>query len=671
MDDEAALVLTIENLRGTAQETLRIERGEVTEVKRGHGGGKSTIACALAACLARESDPMGLVKGRANPYQRRGYPAPKARATLAAQDGAFALRWTPHTRTIEEEGAAPAPTPKLGVWEERALDEGTGAERARRWNEAVGLAAIGLDDIEAALVEGSCLGAEALGDIVERLSGAGDAERDAVYDAEQENALANARRHEAAFCAISAEAGNALGRYGREKARKWRPKGWSEALETASDAALAEEAEARAATLAHERESLERYLAMRGRCASARKALAASGARLEALRAEERTARAALARARSGEERAARDAAERAHAQAEEARRRARERLEEAQERARAARAALEQAKDAARAHDTQAEEAQSAREGLARARGAGATCPTCGQEWAQARAKRAEAIAAWEEKAARASPPSPQARESARTALEGARERNGEAEREVEAARDASEAASAAEAQARERARAARGAVEETDLRASEHALGVALGKIEAESAHHAGIEAETEAPDPALVEACAGAVRQAEAALEETAAKRRARALDARARAEHEKATEWGRIAAELGPESGLRARAQARALAGLQGWVGRVRALAGVGEVRIAGGEVLWNGLPIGLASATERWVARTVVRIAVCTRSRAPVCVVDGADRMVEPWKGRMRAACGQIAARTGIAIVWTEAVPEAQGSVVAD
>ena len=346
-------------------------------------------------------------------------------------------------------------------------------------------------------------------------------------------------------------------------------------------------------------------------------------------------------------------------------------RLEQARARERAARAALEECTRHVEAHDAQAERARTAREGLAEARDAGEDCPTCGQPWAEARAGRAQAIAAWEEKVAEERPPGEAARESARSAQAQAKERAAGAARAVEEASAARDAADAKEAQTRENARAARAALADTDVRANEHALAVTLGKIEAERARRAEIEAGTREPDAALVEASRAAVEAAEAEVAATQAKRAVRTLYARAQHEHEQATQWARIAQELGPESGLRARAQARALEGLQGWIQRVRALAGMAEVRIADGDVLWNGLPVGLASATERWVARTVVRIAICTRNRSPVCVVDGADRMVEPWRGRMRAACGEIAAKTGIAIVWTEAVGEAPAGVVAD
>ena len=660
MENNGRLVLRIENVRGVANETLEFERGCVTEVKRGHGEGKSTIACAIAACLARETDPMGLIKGKGNPYQRRGFQTPIASATLNDTQGAFSIRWEPGKKSVKATGTAPTPVAKLGVWEERTIDEGNAAEQARRWSEAIGLSPIGLDEIEASLVETSTFDANDLDEMVKALNGASDETRDATYDEWQVEAWTRTKIHEDEFVKITREAGNPIGRYGIEKARKWHPEGWTEEIKKTTKESLEEEERAKTATLEHERKTLECYLAERGATAKTEREVEDTEQRLRVLRTEETETRTKIgSKEEDREQRIARET-ETEHETARQENERASQALANARNRGRAALASVEEHENGLRTIEKRRAQAEQARDALESASTQGDTCPTCLQVWETAKEKREKRVKECRETLESINEPTPGEIEKSKNELEAARTRAEEVKKEIAETLKRSDETQSKERRTRETARVAREGNNNEAENALERALGMTLGKIENLEAQKTRLLSGAKAPDDDLIQASTQGVKQAEEDIETTRRKKKITRLEERARTEHTKTCEWTRIAKELGPENGLRARARERALEGLQGWIERVRHLSDMKEVRVCDGDITWNGLPIGIASSTERWIARTIVRIAICTRSRAPACVVDGADRWVPEWRMRMRNACERIAKKTGMAIVWTEA-----------
>ena len=658
----ATLVLKVENIRGTASETIRIAPGEITRIERPHGGGKTTLACALAACLAREPDPLGFGRGGANGYQRRGFPEPRAKATLYDEDGKWEIRWMPADKCVDEAGVGgPPPIPKLGVWDSRDPSEGTNAEQARRWNEAIGMPRIGADEIEAAIIEPSTLETQSLEKLFAEVSGAGDDTREQVYDRWHSRAKNKAKEYEEEFTLITREAGTPIGRYGVEKAKKWHPPGWDKELESGAAQKLREQEQALKQTRERERKTLEDYLAARSRAKAAQSEHDASCGRLATWQSQASALEALLSAkvetTGPTEHQVLLEKLDTARKALDEAQ----ETLETAGERAALAQAAANEASTNEQRLRNARSAAQAARSKLQNAQGMNEACPTCERPWEKATIERSRLI----EEAAKGieSTPAPSDGE-----CDHATQRRQQSERNTEQAKQAETDSRKNRDDAQRSERAARAAVEasaghnprDSTKEASNRELGVLLGRIEETQAKIMGLDKERTGPDEETIAGSETALEHADAMLKAARTRIDALGYAERAGTNLALAMEWNRIAMELSPDQGLRERARKRKLESLQKWIDRVRELAGLAEVRVRDGQILWKGLPLAMVSSTERWAARTAVRLAICARAKSPVMIVDGAERMSMGWRMHLEKACGAMAAKTGIAVLWSEA-----------
>ena len=116
---------------------------------------------------------------------------------------------------------------------------------------------------------------------------------------------------------------------------------------------------------------------------------------------------------------------------------------------------------------------------------------------------------------------------------------------------------------------------------------------------------------------------------------------------------------------PKKGLRGRRIEEGAQRLQRTLERFGERIGLGEYAFDARtlSVTCNGRQVDRGASSEQWLARTVVRLALAATHKVPLVVVDGADELTAGVRAKLRAIVGDYAKKTGVGVLWTEAVEE--------
>ena len=492
----------------------------------------------------------------------------------------------------------------------RDPSEGTNAEQARRWNEAIGMPRIGADEIEAAIIEPSTLETQSLEKLFAEVSGAGDDTREQVYDRWHSRAKNKAKEYEEEFTLITREAGTPIGRYGVEKAKKWHPPGWERNSRAAQRRRLREQEQALKQTRERERKTLEDYLAGAKPAKAAQSEHDASCGRLATWQSQASALEALLSAK-------VETTGPTEHQVLLEKLDTARKALDEAQE-------TLETAGERAALAQAAANEASTNEQRLRNARSAAQAATIEASKRPRHERSVPDMRAPVGESDDRTQPSHrggcQRDRKHARAERWGVRSRNA-AQAAKRTQHRASQAGRDRLAKDRDDAqrseRAARAAVEasaghnprDSTKEASNRELGVLLGRIEETQAKIHGLDKERTGPDEETIAGSETALEHADAMLKAARTRIDALGYAERAGTNLALAMEWNRIAMELSPDQGLRERARKRKLESLPEMDRSSPRTRRTRRVRVRDGQILWKGLPLAMVSSTERWAART--------------------------------------------------------------
>ena len=660
------MILEVNNIRGVDAFALDLEPGKVTHLIGANAAGKTTVASSLAACLARNPDPLRKGIRRTGAYVRRGAPAEEATATLAG-DG-WSVQWHAATGRFDVAGDAPQP-PALAVM----APEGRGKED---WIRAIE----GGPPTASEIVEGLCgvMGPDQR-DTAERMAKDITESGASGWDVAEAQAKERRARARAAWESAVASTGE-RGRYGVRVASGWVPKGWSphhESLvpETCTRAVAKATAEARGAATAlatlqarisdaeavraQEAAHQRRVQTMRDELQELEikleEAAPDRSAEVAALEAELKQAEKEVAfQATCCEQVEDPDALQHRYRDAEAAADRAKAALDKAKDHARQLR---QSAEDAEYRLASYIESADDEPEG---------TCPTCGQVWASAvdhRREREEKLRKVRDDVRRAVDGLPDISEleseshqrqlawiKARGDLDALQRRWDGAFRAREAAtKDRDRTKARRDSLLREIARA--------DERGFKKSAQVELLRGRILQADERTFDT-IDLPDETDLEMARTEIDRAEAARR--AAQRDSDLVTARidATSAHNDSCQWDAVARFLSSGStGYRARRLRTALEKVRRWLARIAPWVSIGVDDTLNLTV--RGSTAADGSQSELWAAEAALRITVAAMRNSPVCVLDGADVLTDTPRAEMLAVLSDIAKRSGVAVLVTE------------
>ena len=680
--------LEITNVRGIESRTVTLNPGVVTRLELADGGGKTTVAACVAACLGRDPDPLGLGVSMLSGYVRRGAEKESARAVLVDDD--WSVAWEVIAGTFTVSGDAPKPPAIVTSALQPAWALGTKAEVAEAWLEALLTGEITEADVVKAVAD--ALGADVpnadrvarqlAGDVMaDPLEGWARAEK---YCAER------ARDAKAQWVEVVATDGEAAN-YGVRRAADWHPKAWSPDLEGASVASMEAsvhdltEAEQWARDAVAQEEAREEAVREdTRRLAAARQRVADLEAEAAALAGREDPELGGLAEAAQADVRQLEDALQAAV----EAQTAAAERYDAEIRKRDVASRKMEEA-DAALAADRDRLDGlrrtvASAKAKLARLQNAyeaeTGNCPHCGQPWDAAKEQQADAHSlaleaerevADAEAAQQDAAPDPAVQEAA----EAAREAWNAAGVRLSVIASERTPASAAVTEAQRALNEAQATLSALRRRQSDAKTGPTLDGIRGQQRE---AQALVDSLDEHLQNGSAAplAERRQEAQERHHAAtdeRRRAevglaalRAYEAAQRA-HRLATVWTAAKDVLSPERGMRRERLDHRVNRLNAFLARFADTLGLPKVGLADGgrlAVQWERAPIALASTSERWLVAGFIRSAVAVMHKAPVAVLDGANIVTGKRRVVLKETLEAMARSTGTAVLWTESVEAA-------
>ena len=713
------MTITVDGIRGCDHEVVKLRSGCVTRLRAPNGWGKTSIAAAVVACVARDPNPLRLRRMERYRAEDRVESDP-AKAMLELKSEGETTQWAlwdvEGQRVETSEGWSAQRTPRPWLLAGTPSYEGTGQGHARAWTDALMGQAPSQSEVS-----------DAIGAAIEECKpgkGAPEPEHKAHEEASTEvgNAIAEAegetqdrdvwddertwdrahraidsaeRRARNAFAQTSEEGGRRA-TYRATTARAWRPAGWEETWEQREGGAAVRDAVGEAHTAlesaeatvreAHEARALLNTRTIEGR---------EHRERTESARARRHVAAQNLQTARETEREATTTAreAETKVADAQEEVGRLNALAHQAQERAAQAQRALGEDRDRANGHRRQVERIESestaaaaeldsakaaltdAQREVERLSGAKGQCPTCAQQWSEAEAKlntqRAEGQRRREEREERVREATLRVERAGKTKTPQAPKAVGPNAQQVEAL----------DAQAREGHARARKALEAAQ--ALRTVAGGAEGPIRARiqaqerlarcEGELATFEATAvEVPDETAMAQAEQAVNRASESVSE-ARQGKTRAEEAvtqlmhweRVMGEARRCEVLIKVSAVLDPRKGLRGQRIRQGAERLGRYLDRFAMRIGLGEwsfnpERL---EMRCHGRAMECTSSSEWWLTATVLRLSLCAMVKAPVAVVDGADVLDPDVRTRMWETVNRFAARSKCAVLWNESHSE--------
>ena len=282
--------LTIDNIRGTTHESLLLTPGTVTDIGRPHGGGKTTVGAALAACFGREPDPLGFgatPKDRAR-YLHRGATASEhpCAARIACDTDRWEIVWHPLLATVEVHGNAPRIS-TLAAWFARDWAHGTHEDRARRWHQALAPTPPSAADVERRLREHCRVPEDDIAPIANVIANALPDRYDVACDYAHHLAVKHQKQAQQRWMDIVRDAGDPKSRFGIRMAERWTPPHWTQELADLDTADLERAIERTQAEIDITRGELAALEAARTATADHKRQMQDIASRIETLRARQ------------------------------------------------------------------------------------------------------------------------------------------------------------------------------------------------------------------------------------------------------------------------------------------------------------------------------------------------------------------------------------------------
>jgi len=674
--------LQIENVRSIDALLIELTPGEVTELAKPNGFGKSTAAACLAACLARNPDPMYRGPARRVRYVRDGADPEDAVAVLSGDD--WSITWLVASGQFPETGSPPPRPPAIVGHAMRAAWEGKDDDIARAWLEALLSGAVTQDEIRDEI-------ANTLGkDVPDATTVAQKLAEDIIANPLQgwdtacdycETRMREAKRDWSKIVASDGQ----HEQFGDKKAPKWRPRAWRAELEGTNVPALEQ--------LQHQ---------MQERVNAARDRLSVIDGKIEQQSERNEQIRATTKRLSDmqDEHDALADDIERAHADpggpTDDERQAARRRLDEAEAAYQAVRTPREGDAEMLEAQNylssAQADQSQCERDfrnkqrdvqdlddevkrlgrQIADAENIDDVCPHCKQPMppeamehardhlAHLQGRHTDATARLGDLVADF--------QQTRRALEEVKERVGKARAKVSAMQDAAsrrEVGVAAKRRAYDEALDAWRGISEASAESGGSELARELAQKRARIAgqieelrsslrdQQQGMEQFDRGPAEAAVHKAVDHVRQVETGLV-------AFKCHQSAQAQVKQAAVWGRVAKALSP-TGIRADRMGERVEKVNKILAMVREQCDLPAIELRGRnpKMYFDRRDVGEGSASEQWLVAAVLRAVVCVMHEAPVAVMDASDALQTSTRERLRRTVGQLAKGTGIAVLWTE------------
>ncbi|MCY4428913.1 MAG: hypothetical protein OXC11_00770 [Rhodospirillales bacterium] len=670
--------LKIDNIRGIGSERVQFPRGEVTDIRRFHARGKTTIAACLAACLCRSPDPLGLAP-RTNLYVRRGAGSDDAAAMLTGEG--WGVQWKPSAQEFIAHGNPPL-VPEVVLRFALPLMSGTKRDASRRWLHALEPEPVTIEELTKEL-------ATAVDDVTAARLAKQALTGERGFDQAYGVADTQTREAKGKWEDVASGSDSERRTYGSNVAGKWRPKGWTTDLEGRGLSEIEQEL--------HDAKEAERILRdelaamdskvkeverIRTRNEDRQSHVAGIRRQLEAAERESTGETAEIDRqlredhARQGKAVEAADLALRA------ARRAVMQNRDVAERNERAKRLWNEQLHGARQAVERIEVDLSHAQTRLRGIKGTGpvlvssGTCSSCGQTLPATLVAAAtqHAQTTFEREVGEATATCNHLEEDLEKARRKLEELQG-TEPTSEVVEDADELQAAVrrgetayeEADAAQRKLDQKMAAERRRLSSVQSADAMVQqlrGRLE-----EAQSQGDVPVPDlPSESErdrvqrslhAAADVVRQQDNA-------RNVRKAFEEASAAHEEASAWGRVREILSPNKGIRARRLKQRSDAMQAAIERVHdsiqsAGAWLPLVRIDtdGPKFLVDELPVEAASGVEQWWTQTICRLGLAVAASSPIAVIDGADIILPRLRETYRLAMEPIARDHDMAIVWAE------------